>query len=317
MEVKDCLAQGASANAPRRDGGLPIHKAAEYTEHPEVISALIDAGADPMARTGKYRSTPLHIASGSGKKQTRLGRVKVLLASGANPNAQDIDGETPLHRALGRAYGFLESAPEVLRALVEAGADPNLMNERGESPMGWANSDRNRRILAAAGGERKQNGGSGILGAIVVGATAGGVAAASGARLVDSLAVAEAVITGQPPTHTAGEEVAHTEPRETDPNVAVTGSGSTAGADVLDPEERTRRLEERERIRQVERDRQATRGRTAKTGRNPTDERKDLDQRLQLHWDSGRRRVSVLGRTRAERKLQEAFVRHSPVKMTQ
>ena len=54
MEVKDCLAQGASANAPRRDGGLPIHKAAEYTEHPEVISALIDAGRSMDRLTTRY-----------------------------------------------------------------------------------------------------------------------------------------------------------------------------------------------------------------------------------------------------------------------
>ena len=106
IDVRACLAQGANADAPRRDGGLPIHKAAEHTQHPEVISALIDAGADPMARTTKYRSTPLHFASGYGKKRKRLDLVSVLPASGVDPNTQDIHGETPLHRALGRAYGF-------------------------------------------------------------------------------------------------------------------------------------------------------------------------------------------------------------------
>lgn len=139
--------------------------------HPELISGLIDAGADPMARTSKYRSTPLHIASKYGKKQTRLDRLTVLLASGANPNAQDIDGEAPLHAALGRAYGFLESSPEVLRALVVAGAGPNLRNKRGESPMDFADSDSNRRILAAAGGERTQTGDGRVLGSILAGAT--------------------------------------------------------------------------------------------------------------------------------------------------
>ena len=118
--------------------------------------------------------------------------------------------------------------------------------------MDSADSDRNRHILAAAGGERKRKADSGILGSIAAGATAA-VAAASGASLGDSL-TADVVITGQPPTRAVGKEVAPTEPNEADPNVAAGVSGTTEGAGVLDSEERTLRPREQERLRQAGRD---------------------------------------------------------------
>ena len=173
--VMTCLAGRVSASAPRRDGGLPIHKAAEYTKQPEVITVLIDAGADPMARTSKYRSTPLHIASGYNiHKQKRPDLVKVLLANGANPNARDSDGWTPLHSPPWLRW---DSPPGIVKALIDAGPDRHLRGKDGARPLDWASSKENRNILAAAGGVRtpKKTGG-GTLGAVIAGAIAGTVA---------------------------------------------------------------------------------------------------------------------------------------------
>jgi Ankyrin repeats (many copies) len=49
--------------------------------------------------------------------------------AGADPNATDMDGVTPLHRAV-----RTRSAPAV-QALLEGGANPTRRNKRGSTPM--------------------------------------------------------------------------------------------------------------------------------------------------------------------------------------
>ena len=60
-----------------------------------------------------------------------------LLAAGADPNARDLRGITPLHRAVAHKR-FLSSA----QRLLVNGADPNVRtNVHGTTPLHWANSD--------------------------------------------------------------------------------------------------------------------------------------------------------------------------------
>jgi ankyrin repeat protein len=58
--------------------------------------------------------------------------VKAVLAKGANPNAQDLSGNTPLQMAA--IYGNVEAA----EVLIEAKAQVNLANKYGNSPLMWA-----------------------------------------------------------------------------------------------------------------------------------------------------------------------------------
>jgi ankyrin repeat protein len=60
-------------------------------EVPEVISLLLDAGADPAKPTDTGR-IPLNIAMRSGQGDA----VKLLLKAGADPTQADSDGKTPL-----------------------------------------------------------------------------------------------------------------------------------------------------------------------------------------------------------------------------
>jgi hypothetical protein len=72
----------------------------------EIVTALLDAGADPNASFSRRRATPLHYAadgfiSGPAWDPTaQTATLKVLLAAGANIDAQDHNGATPLHRAV-------------------------------------------------------------------------------------------------------------------------------------------------------------------------------------------------------------------------
>ena len=50
-EVQAELANGADVQARTEDGWTPLHKAVRYSKAPKVVMTLLDAGADPKAKT--------------------------------------------------------------------------------------------------------------------------------------------------------------------------------------------------------------------------------------------------------------------------
>ena len=58
--VQDCLGAGADPNARDGDGFTPLHWAAEFSQTPEVVTALVNADADLNARAGDGR-TPFEL----------------------------------------------------------------------------------------------------------------------------------------------------------------------------------------------------------------------------------------------------------------
>lgn len=89
----------------------------------EAVLALL--AADPDARIrGKDGTAPLHVAA----DQEHL--LKKLLELGADAQARDDKGQTPLHRFI--AYG---KRPEAVDTLVRAGADPNAQDALGSTPL--------------------------------------------------------------------------------------------------------------------------------------------------------------------------------------
>ena len=74
---------------------------AAHWQDPKLIEAWIERGADVNARAAPYNRTALMTATAS--EQSGAALVKLLLEKGADPNAEDIDGERPLDWALYRA----------------------------------------------------------------------------------------------------------------------------------------------------------------------------------------------------------------------
>ena len=91
---------------------------AVYNSNAEVISVLVEAGADVDARNYK-KQTPLHFAFWT------IQSVNALLEAGATVNLLDKDQCSPLFIAA------KENHIETARALLDAGADPR----HGKSPL--------------------------------------------------------------------------------------------------------------------------------------------------------------------------------------
>lgn len=73
------------------------------------------------------------------------------MEAGADVNAKNVKGQTPLHIAA-ENYGN----SEVLTILIKAGADVNAKDNRGDTPLDWAsrrNKPKNAEVLRAAGGK--------------------------------------------------------------------------------------------------------------------------------------------------------------------
>jgi ankyrin repeat protein len=86
----------------------------------------------PRPGVDRYGRTPLHNALVPLFEKVNIQEIARLLKEGADPNAQDDDGFSPLH------FAAQESLPEPARLLLNAGANPNLEDSFGITPLGRA-----------------------------------------------------------------------------------------------------------------------------------------------------------------------------------
>ena len=102
----------------------------------EVVAMLIDHGAQPQRKGGWHEDTPLHhLADYGGKDVSEI--FTMLIERGADIDATDKDGNTPLHRAaLAVEYGtYNPFSAEVAAMLIQHGADIHAKNKSGETPL--------------------------------------------------------------------------------------------------------------------------------------------------------------------------------------
>ena len=149
------VVQGATVGARNRRGAEPLHYAADGSPgadakaQRQLISFLIDAGADPNA-LDKSGVSPLHRAV---RNRCSEG-VSVLIDKGANPLLMNKSGSTPLHLAVqntGKSHSGSDAAKEeqrrIIVSLLERGASPNDVDAKGKTVANAAASDWIRQVL--------------------------------------------------------------------------------------------------------------------------------------------------------------------------
>ena len=148
------LANGADPNTPDDSGFTPLLQAAANGDRSAaMVKLLLEHGADPNAtcrdklRTVKNgtvrlgRLTPLLLAAPHANYET----VSMLIKAGADVNAQDVRGMTPLALAVATDH----ADPRIVRLLLASGADPTIASVEGETAADWAGKYGDPEILSA------------------------------------------------------------------------------------------------------------------------------------------------------------------------
>lgn len=159
--IKTLIDAGIDVNQISKSGKeTPLHIAVANNKSPEIISLLIEAGANVNAK-GNYEDTPLHIAA----KKSNNKVIDLLINAGADQNAKNYYEQTPLMLAVSKsraneediksliqgdkidinmkkrdgatalfeAVAYNADFVEVIKPIVEKGADVKVMNNNGTS----------------------------------------------------------------------------------------------------------------------------------------------------------------------------------------
>ena len=123
---------------------------ARHNPDPEVISVLLEFGADPDYNDGDW-GTALHLAA---RYNTNYKVIEVLARAVKDVNAVNnmLKRETPLHIAAEYNHRIhqtegkspterTEQDPKAISALLSAGANPKLKNHLGKTPLQKAKKD--------------------------------------------------------------------------------------------------------------------------------------------------------------------------------
>lgn len=118
---------------------LPVRDSAErrlleadfwrFDTEVEDVRDMLDQGADVNA-TDDYGRTPLHLAAVTNYESSV---IELLLSRGADVNARNNYGSTPLHNAV----EFIDELP-IIALLLDRGADANAKDDNGETPLHMA-----------------------------------------------------------------------------------------------------------------------------------------------------------------------------------
>ncbi|MCP5161675.1 MAG: ankyrin repeat domain-containing protein [Hahellaceae bacterium] len=103
-------------------------KSAWHQNDMSVIAEQIDAGLPIDTSLDRERHTGLHLAVQAGNRA----QILFLLAHHANPNVQDLNGQTPLH------FAVQSQRVDLMNLLTTAGANPFVPDSLHQTPVSLA-----------------------------------------------------------------------------------------------------------------------------------------------------------------------------------
>jgi ankyrin repeat protein len=110
------------------------------TGTPQQVKAMIDSGADVNAKDERG-CTPLMFAA---EYNSNADMIEALIKAGADLHAKDQLGHTPLMYA-----AMLNHNPKVIAVLFKAGADVNAQDKNGKTALDYARQNNNAKALEA------------------------------------------------------------------------------------------------------------------------------------------------------------------------
>jgi truncated hemoglobin YjbI len=143
--VELLLSLGADPDASDGGGHTPLYSAGNECRAAgggSVIRALVRGGAKVDAHDGAKHCTALHMAARRGSVEV----AEALLECGADIEARDSAGETPLRRAVNC------DKVELAALLISKGADIHSQGSKGRTPYLAARSVAMKRLLETAAG---------------------------------------------------------------------------------------------------------------------------------------------------------------------
>lgn len=147
--VRFLIEHGADVNAVNEYNHSAIFWACWFASV-QTVRFLINAGADVNVQHDNSGNTPLHIAHQ--RDEGNLEICKLLIEAGANVNAVNEDGYTPLLKALEDDEDFYpEEIAEYVKLMIEAGSDVNAVNNEGSSPLHKVWETKSCQLLLEAG----------------------------------------------------------------------------------------------------------------------------------------------------------------------
>ena len=124
-------------------------RACEQGKH-EVVDALLEAGADAKVCSMPGMITPLHLAK-------NIIIAEKLLSCGADVNARDSSGSTPLHSLCKRLEGGGWLLDDHINLLIDAGADVNAKDDQDLTPLNYSKNGTVRAVLQSRGARETEH----------------------------------------------------------------------------------------------------------------------------------------------------------------
>ena len=136
-QIEDAVKKGEPVNARDRFNNTPLMAAVKYNENPDVVRAMINAGADANARNNDGWTVLMVAVLYNGNPAV----AETLIKAGADVNARTKEGYTPLMIAMNYSKNSV-----VVETLIKAGADAVARDNSGKTALDYAKQNPNPKI---------------------------------------------------------------------------------------------------------------------------------------------------------------------------